>query len=829
MRRSTVGQLLIEDSLPEDMRDLPRTLDAKGIRNLCQEIATKHPDKYRDVVQKLMMVGHDAMYSSGGYSAGLRHMRTSAVFARERMNLQKQIDQIVSDPKLTPDQRDQKIIETIEKVKPGIEKAILDEGLASKNPFALQVSSGSKGKPFNLRGLIGSDLLYENHRGSTLPIAILKNYSEGLSPAEYWAGTYGARKGVVDLKTATQDAGYFGKQLTQAAHRLLVTAQDSDQPHDESSPRGYPSDINDPDNEGALLAHPVGTYKRNTVLTPKVLAHLKDLGHEHILVRSPTVGGPADGGVYAHDVGIRERGHISPVGDFVGIGAAQSLAEPISQAQIGCLAQGTLVRMYDGTSKPIEQIEVGDLVLGANISGYTFPVRVTYTFDKGIQDLVKTVFDNGSTLISTVDHKILSINDLNQHEIIPIKHLLRNGSVVVNDKYINSELVTDNQEQSSEENSTDCSNNRSNMLTCDLYGQESSEADYTYDIEVDHPDGLFVLTNGLIVSNSKHTGGVAGAGGGVSGFKAINQLVQIPKVFTGGASYSQTDGKVESVSPAPGGGYNVFINGQRHYVGIDRNLKIKPGDTVEAGDMLSDGLPNPNEVTTHKGLGEGRRVFIDAFRKAAQDAGFTLHRRNIELVARGLINHVKLTEPYGDHITDDIIPYNTLEHIYQPRDGHRIGSPNAAVGQYLERPVLHYTIGTRVTPSVVKQLEKFGVKHITTHQDQPGFEPHMVRGIENLSHDSDWMTRMLGSHLEKGLLRGVHRGSTSDEAGTSYVPSLARGVDFGKIAPIKGWSTADLIQNMSKPPSTVTSTPVKPVSTEGPKLTTPASGWKLWR
>lgn len=618
----TPGQLLIEEALPEDMRGRPRTLDGKGLRTLFQELAEKHPNEYREVTQRLMNVGREAMYTSGGYSFGLRHMMPARSFLQHRAGLQREIQRIASDPRLGDDEKSNRIVEATSKGSDAITKAVYEESLAEKNPLALQIASNAKGKPFNLMSLRGGDLLYVDHHNRNIPVPVLRSYSEGLTPAEYWANTYGARKGIVDLKTATQDAGYFGKQLTQAAHRLIVTAHDHDERlYDADSPRGLPANVDDPDNEGALLAHPVGPYKRNTILTPKIMAHLKELGHERALVRSPTVGGPPDGGVYARDVGIRERGTISPIGDFVGIGAAQAIAEPLAQAQIG----------------------------------------------------------------------------------------------------------------------------------------------------------------------SKHTGGVAGAGAGVSGFKAINQLVQVPKVFPGGASHAKADGRVQSIEKAPGGGHRVFIDGEPHYIGIGYEPRVKVGDEIEAGDMLSDGLPNPADIVEHKGIGEGRKAFVDAFKRTAAEAGFGLHRRNIELVARGLINHVRLHEHMGNYVPDDIVPYSVMEHDYQPRPGHSALSPTSAAGQYLEQPVLHYSIGTKIRPSVVRELGKFGVKRVLAHREPPPFEPVMVRGMENLAHDPDWMTRMLGSNLEKGLSKSVHRGGTSDELGTSYVPSLARGIEFGKWPPVKGF------------------------------------------
>jgi hypothetical protein len=49
------------------------------------------------------------------------------------------------------------------------------------------------------------------------------------------------------------------------------------------------------------------------------------------------------------------------------------------------------------------------------------------------------------------------------------------------------------------------------------------------------------------------------------------------------------------------------------------------------------------------------------------------------------------------------------------------------------------------------------------------------------------MTRHLGSGLEKATLQAAHRGSSSDIAGTSYVPALAERTSFGRQGPTKGW------------------------------------------
>jgi hypothetical protein len=515
------------------------------------------------------------------------------------------------------------------------------------------------------------------------------------------------------------------------------------------------------DNEGSLLAQDTGPFKRNTPLTPKILKQLKRLGKDRILVRSPLVGGSPEGGVYARDVGVREKGLLPGRGEQVGLQAAQALSEPISQGQL-CLAAGTLVRMADWTVKPIEQITIGDLVLGADICGNSFPVCVVRIYDNGEKECVRTIFSDSNNskfcvLDSTPEHKILTVNPKsNAYELLPIKDINAQYFPTVESQTIQGQL---------------------NKETQAIFQRLP-----TYDIEVDHPDHLFVLANGLIVSNSaKHSGGVAGQEKAVGGFQYINQLIQTPKKMQGGAAHSTVDGMVQRVEPAPAGGSYVIINGEKHYVNAGYELKVKKGDEVEAGDLISDGIPNPAIITKYKGVGEGRRYFVREFKKAMASSGMFGHRRNIELLARGLINHVRLTEEVGEHVQDDIIPYSTLEHTYTPREGFQALAPKKAVGKYLERPVLHYTIGTKVRPSMLKDFDEFGVTAVDVHDNPPPFESHMVRGMYQLQHDPDWLTQMYGSGLKESLLESVARGGKSEQRGSSFVPSLATGTDFGDV------------------------------------------------
>jgi len=624
MLRTTPGEILINRALPEDLRRPGRVLDSGGIKELFQELAEKHPDRYADVASRLVRLGGDVAFQKGGLSFGVRHLRTARAALAQRAEIRRAIDGILDDPGLDEKGREAKILAELDARRKPLEDAIFDESLAEENPLAHQILSGVRGNRTNLRSLRGMDLTYVDHRDRPIPIPILKSYSEGLDPAEYWAGAYGARKGVLDVKQSTADSGFFAKQLVQAAHRLITTARDSDEPDETASRRGLPVDVDDPDNVGALLARPALGHPRNTVVTPRILKHLKDSGVSRILVRSPVVGGPPEGGVYARDVGIREKGKIPPIGDYVGHAAAQALAEKLTQGSL----------------------------------------------------------------------------------------------------------------------------------------------------------------------SSKHSGGVAGASAGAAttGFKAVERLVNPPKAYPGAAAHAQADGRVTAVEEAPQGGWYVHVGAERHYAPPGFDPVVKVGDEVEAGDLLSEGVPNPTEIVRHKGIGEGRRYFARALLDTYRRSGMPAHRRNVELLARGLIDHVTLDEEFGDGVPGDVRPYSAVEAAWTPRPDAASVKPRAAVGRYLERPVLHYTIGTKVRPSMVRDLEEFGIEDVAVHHAPPPFSPSMIRGVAALQHDPDWAARHLGSNLTKSTLEAARTGAVSDAAGTSFAAPLALDpASFGSTGKTKGW------------------------------------------
>ena len=753
MRLTTPGKLLLEEAIPDEYLPKGKALTEKVIKGIFTEIARKEPERYSDIMGKLTDVSKEAVYRYGRMaSIGLKDLEIPPELARYREKVRQDVDKIIESDSLTGAEKNKAIVQYLYKKMSEIPEKVVEAAKNMNSGFYAQVESGARGNKNQLMQVIFGDTLLIDAEDRPVPIPVLHSYGEGVKPMEYWAASSGARKGSISVQFSTADGGYLGKQLNNIGHRLVVTDRDC------GTKNGIPVDANDEDNIGSVLAMPVGKIPAGTVITPEILPKL---GDGKIRVRSLATCALGDG-VCAICSGIRERGDFPAIGDTVGIVGARAMSEPITQAGLKCLHPDTLVRMADWSIKPLKDIVVGDIVLGADIKGNCFPSKVINVFDNGIQPMYTTEYkaglpiENTVSIVSTLEHKLLQVtSNYSSLELLPagFKHDNLFAAILSSADNVPYLAARDTQI---------------------FFGNTQA-----LDIEVDNADHLFVLANGLIVSNSKHSGGVAGTDDkNVSGFEELNQFIQVPSTFKGAATLSEIDGTVLGVKEAPAGGQFVFVNDKRFYVPRGREVIVKKGDSVTAGDMLSDGTPNPAELVKYKGVGEGRRYFIDKYRELLKKNGAAVHRRNIEAVARGFINRVKMDSPdgYNGYMIDDIVPYDELAVDYEPRAGSKLLGPNQAKNMYLEQPVLHYTIGTRITPQVIKDLNSNKISNIVVNEQQPVFSPFVVRARSIMETDPDWMTRMAGENLKRSTLEAARMGAKSTTEGTSYFPAAANPV-----------------------------------------------------
>jgi DNA-directed RNA polymerase subunit beta' len=601
-------QLMFNDLLPEDLRDHKRALDAKAVGKLLAVVAERYPERYSRIANGISDLGRHASYTQGE-TLTLNDLRPTFDREKEFAGMDAEIAAAKKTAK-TPEEFEQTRNDIWERWSKKLEKLTGDTALAQGNNLAYAVVSGARGKAQQLQAMLTSPGVYADYKGRVIPVFARHSFSDGLRPAEFLAGTFGARQSVISTKSSTAKGGDFGKQAAQVTSNLVVSSKDC------GTSNGIDLPGDDPSLRGRVLAKDIAGFPAGTVIDRHVLPALAKL-KTPVLVRSALTCS-AEHGICAHCAGARMNGVLPRVGEHVGIAAAQAISEPVTQGAL----------------------------------------------------------------------------------------------------------------------------------------------------------------------SAKHTAGMHSGKKVYSGFNVINQFVQSPEVFPDRAEVSTVHGKVDRIEPAPQGGSFVYVGDTQHYAPSGYAPTVKVGDSVEAGDQLSEGIVDPSDVVKYRGLGEGRRYYSQRLKQALDDSGLHANLRNTEMMARGAIDHVVIDDPdgVGEFLPDDTVSYNRIAQVAPPPDNtKRMELGKQVSGMYLQEPVLHYTIGTQLTPKMMDRMQAAGIKEAHVASAPPKFYPEMVR-LRTASHNSpDWLARMGTSYLKTNLAESAARGAdTNIEANTNWAPRLAIGKDFGK-------------------------------------------------
>lgn len=276
--------------------------------------------------------------------------------------------------------------------------------------------------------------------------------------------------------------------------------------------------------------------------------------------------------------------------------------------------------------------------------------------------------------------------------------------------------------------------------------------------------------------NTKHTGGVVGAG--KSPFQQIMQIMHAPANFVGAATLARNAGRVQSIEPAASGGINLLVDDTQHYVPPGVKLVVKTGDVVTRGDALSEGQLHPAEVVEAKGMAAGRAHFADSVQKLYGDAGIRGHAKVFETIARGVLNLGQVLQP-GKHAfaPGEIVHWNSVD---QEPAVEELPLPKAE-GRILAEdhgPARRYQV---VTPALMKRIDGAGIGTARVFgRDQLVVQPVMLGTERAALHKGDWMAnlgfRFLGSRFKENAATGA----VSNIHGWNPFPAYAHGAEFGQ-------------------------------------------------
>jgi len=266
------------------------------------------------------------------------------------------VQQQFSSGVLTNGERYNKVIDIWSRTAEDVAKAMMDkvgyedmvdaEGNTQRNPsfnsIYMMADSGARGSPAQIRQLAGMRGLMAKPDGSIIETPITSNFREGLNNMQYFISTHGARKGLADTALKTANSGYLTRRLVDVGQDLVITEENCETEHGlimkAAIDGGKVVQTLGDAVLGRIVAEDVILPNTDKVYLPKDhLISLNDsdqideMGIESIKVRSAITCETSYGvcaSCYGNDMA---RGHMIGVGEAIGVIAAQSIGEPGTQ------------------------------------------------------------------------------------------------------------------------------------------------------------------------------------------------------------------------------------------------------------------------------------------------------------------------------------------------------------------------------------------------------------------------------------------------------------------------------------------------------------------
>ncbi len=340
---TTVGRVLLNRVLPEQVQFVNKKLDKGGVKDLIAEV-------YELCGQEVTTQVADAVKNIG-FEYAMKSGTTLAVadisIPPERKPIideaLKQVEVVQRDFRrglLTEQEKNEREIQiwqdTTDKVGDAVKKHMDPDG----NLSTMATSGATKGGFSTISQLAGMRGLMADPSGRIIPMPIRSNFREGLTAQEYFISTHGARKGLADTALRTADAGYLTRRLVDIAQDIIINEHDCGtrdgiwvRRADDVAGQKMDSRIYSRLAAGRIIHPQTGEVlaEPDDVITHELARAISDSGIAEVKLRSPLTC-ELDHGICAKCYGIDlGRGVMVDLGSAVGIVAAQSIGEPGTQ------------------------------------------------------------------------------------------------------------------------------------------------------------------------------------------------------------------------------------------------------------------------------------------------------------------------------------------------------------------------------------------------------------------------------------------------------------------------------------------------------------------
>ena len=219
-------------NIPEAIKEMPLVKPfAKGTleKVIAQVFKRYKTTETSTMLDKMKDLGF--YYSTiSGITVSMSDVEISKTKGEIVAEAQKLVDKINKQYKrglITEEERFNKVIDTWNNATDQVKAEL--EGISQTdidNPIFIMMNSKARGNISNFTQVAGMRGIMAKPDGTPVEIPILSNFIEGLSVAEFFLSTHGARKGSADTALKTADSGYLTRRLVDVSQDMIVREAD---------------------------------------------------------------------------------------------------------------------------------------------------------------------------------------------------------------------------------------------------------------------------------------------------------------------------------------------------------------------------------------------------------------------------------------------------------------------------------------------------------------------------------------------------------------------------------------------------------------------------
>ncbi|MGE3511322.1 MAG: DNA-directed RNA polymerase subunit beta', partial [Vicinamibacterales bacterium] len=348
---TTVGRVILNQSIPAEMPFVNGLLKKKGLQQLVQSCYLRFGlEKTVEMLDSLKHLGFTYATRSG-LSIGINDLiipekkRDLVTKAREEVI---RVESQYLEGAITNGERYNKVIAIWSEATEDIANAMfsemesIDREGRQFNPVYIMADSGARGSKQQIRQLAGMRGLMAKPSGEIIETPITANFREGLAVMEYFISTHGARKGLADTALKTADSGYLTRRLVDVAQDVIIHEYDCGTVDGiEARAIVESGEIIEPLRDRIIgrvtLERITDPFTGETIIdvneeiTEELASSIQDAGIEKVKIRSVLTCASRRGvcaQCYGRDLAT---GKMVELGQAVGVIAAQSIGEPGTQ------------------------------------------------------------------------------------------------------------------------------------------------------------------------------------------------------------------------------------------------------------------------------------------------------------------------------------------------------------------------------------------------------------------------------------------------------------------------------------------------------------------